>query len=92
VGVTEGVEDWLYVTSVIDGAVDASLGDGTNDGTYFAVSNNEEGRVYFWEGDVNHNDSVDNEELTHFVNLDQFDVYDISSLDDVNFQIDVEAV
>ncbi|RLB93099.1 MAG: hypothetical protein DRH26_04730, partial [Deltaproteobacteria bacterium] len=93
VGVTVTVSDWLNVASVINGAVDAGSGDGTDDGTYFVVSNGEEGRVYYWEGDTNpNNDSIDNTvdeyELTHFVNLDQFGNDDILSLSDVNFQID----
>jgi VCBS repeat-containing protein len=99
VGVTEDVGDWSNVASVIDGVVDFSSYTGTNDGTYFVVSNgaevDPEGRVYFWKGDVINLDpelnQVDEGELTHFVNLDAFTVADVSSLDDVAFQIDFPA-
>ena len=96
VGVTDSVFDWLYVASILNGAVSAGSGDGTNDGTYFVVSNESEGRVYYWEGDTNPDlDSIDNMvdeyELTHFVTLDQFDNNDVLSLSDVNFQIDFDS-
>ena len=85
-GVTDMVYgDWSNVSLVLDNAVDTGLGDGTNDGTYFVVSNGSDARTYYWEGDANVNNMVDDGELTHFADLEGFN--DFSSLGEENFQI-----
>ena len=58
-----------------------------SDRTYFVVSNGSDSRVYYWEGDENHDDKVDAAELKHFVTLDDFTNADISSLSTDNFQV-----
>ncbi len=80
------------MASVLNGAVNAGAGNGSDDGTYFVVSNGDDSRVYFWEGDTNPDpdsgsvpDQVDDTELTLLGNLEDFD--DILSLGEENFQI-----
>lgn len=86
IGVTDLVSlEWSTVASVIDNNVDAGIGDGTNDDTYFVLSNGSHGRVYYWEGDADADNVVDDTELTHFADLEGFT--EISALSEENFQI-----
>jgi hypothetical protein len=87
IGVTKTTAstDWADVVSVINNGIDVTQGDGTNDGTYIVVSNETDSRVYFWQGDTDQNNQVDEDELTHFVDLDDFT--NISNLTENNFDI-----
>jgi Ca2+-binding RTX toxin-like protein len=94
IGVTDKADgSWSNVVSVINGAVDASKGDGTNDGTYIVISNGTDSRVYFWTGDTNPDavnsveDQVDQYELTHFADLENVTDQDIADLTDNHFDI-----
>jgi VCBS repeat-containing protein len=89
IGVIDTAENnWSNVANVINSAVDAGKGDGTDDGTYFVISNGTDSRVYFWEGDSYEpsNDVVNDEELRHFVELKEFT--DIPGLQEEHFIID----
>lgn len=86
IGVTDSAaSDWSDVDSVLDGAVTAADMNGVTDASYFVVSNDTDSRVYFWEGDTDSSNTVDDSELTLLADLNDFT--DISSLNDVNFEI-----
>ncbi|MBA3009455.1 MAG: hypothetical protein FP812_04345 [Desulfobacula sp.] len=89
------------VASAINGAIDASLGDGSNDGTYFILNNGTtytdgNARVYFWEGDTNESGTVDvtgdaSNELHLLADLTGISLEDIVNMTDQNFQIHSEG-
>ena len=70
----QALEDWSDVNNVIESAIDVSLGDGSNDATYFVVSNGSDTKIYYWEGDtLNPDDNhVDMDELHEVVLMNRF--------------------
>ncbi|MDA8134101.1 MAG: tandem-95 repeat protein [Desulfobacteraceae bacterium] len=84
IGVTDIIGDWSNTADVLNVSVNAGLGDGTNDGTYFVAGNGTDARVYIWEGDIVDNGRVDDSELRHFITLEG--LTDISALGEGHFQ------
>ncbi|MFH2091932.1 MAG: putative Ig domain-containing protein [Pseudomonadota bacterium] len=88
IGITDTVSnDWSNLLSVLNGAVDASAGNDSNDSSFLIVSNGTDSRGYFWQGDTNNNHLIDTSELSQFVELTDFTNTDIVSLGDENFDI-----
>jgi Ca2+-binding RTX toxin-like protein len=87
IGVIDTVAgDWSDIETVLSNAVElAASGDGTDDDTYFLAQDGAHTRILVWEGDVNGNSWVDNDELTWLAQLDEFT--DIASLGEAHFQI-----
>jgi len=99
IGITDAqaYNDWSDVADVINNAIDASAGDGTNDAGYFVLNNgsgSEDGsaRVYYWEGDNDlDNNTVDDAELTHLASLSNISLTDISDMTADNFDVSAGA-
>jgi hypothetical protein len=86
IGVTDTVDDdWGNIATVLNNAVLAGSGDGPNAHTYFLAQDGNHTKVLAWEGDVDGNLLLDDEELTWLAQLDDF--ADIGSLGEAHFQI-----
>jgi hypothetical protein len=79
------VGDWGNIATVLNNSILAGSGDGTNDDTYFLAQDGVDTRILVWEGDVNGDTTVNDDELTWLAQLDDFT--DIASLGDAHFQI-----
>ncbi|MBU3954813.1 MAG: hypothetical protein KJ658_21995, partial [Proteobacteria bacterium] len=79
--------DWNVlsnVAAIIDPAVSGvSMTDGTTDDTYFLIHNGTNARIYYWDGDVNLDDTVNDTELTQMAELTA--VNDFTGLADSHF-------
>ncbi|MBU0969369.1 MAG: tandem-95 repeat protein, partial [Proteobacteria bacterium] len=105
IGIDDAQADGLWsdasVDLAINGAIDASKGNGSDDGTYFVLNNGTtftdgNARVYFWEGDTNDSGTVDvtgdsANELHLLAELTGVSLEDISNMTDQNFQIHSEG-
>ena len=84
------------ILSVLNGAIDAGAEidqsyPNYNDGSsYLIVSNGTDSRAYYWEGDRTGDDVINASELRQFAELENFS--DIASLDENNFDIEMQAV
>ncbi|MCF8108648.1 MAG: hypothetical protein K9J81_06615, partial [Desulfohalobiaceae bacterium] len=78
--------DWSDAAQVMENTL-SDFGDGSDDDTYFVLSNGTDGRIYYWDGDEDGGSDVDDSELLHLVDLDDLSTTDIGDLTEVNFQI-----
>jgi len=89
-----GASPWSDVASIIDTAIDASQGNGSNDGTYFILNNgiganDGDARIYFWEGDTQSpgDNEVNGGELHHLATMDGISLTDIANMIEANVEI-----
>ncbi len=91
IGINDMVsQDWSDLLNILNGAINFETANefGTTDDSYLIVSNGTDSRGYFWEGDTNNDDAVNDFELRQFVELQDFsDTQQTPLLGEENFEV-----
>ena len=82
IGVTNtAASNWSDAADVMGNTLN-KFGNGTNDDTYFVLSNGSDSRIYYWDGDMDGGSDIDESELTHLADLSGITETDIGDMDE----------
>lgn len=83
--------NWSDAAQVMENTL-SKFGNGTNDDTYFVLSNGTNSRIYYWDGDIDGESDIDETELTRLADLSGITDTDIGNMDEAVNSSDFDII